>query len=169
MYNNLHITKQRSIFHTAGWLFADLLLALTIIFIAASAGGKPAHKIILSTTPTPTATPVPISTATPPPPQGLDPHPLVFSMNADPLQLGQPGTITQMKAQVEQQLSQSHNSNRRVGFVITLAGGINGVNHATSFNAILASIPAFQHSVFKNYHDLNNPTNEFDLEIYFIE
>jgi hypothetical protein len=39
MHNHHHIAR-RSIFHAAGWLFADLLLALAIIFIAASTTGS---------------------------------------------------------------------------------------------------------------------------------
>ena len=164
MYNNRRAAK-RSIFHIAGWLFADLLLALTIMFIAASAAGKPLSttKTHLSITPTPTPTPVPRQV-----PQVLDRHPLTFTINVNPLQLNQPNTIAQVRDQVNQQLNKSNDANRKVGFVITLAGGALGDNHARSFNAILNSIPAFQSAVFKNYHDLQNPDSEFDLEIYFL-
>jgi len=53
MLNNRRHSKQ-NIFHTAGWLFADLLLALTIIFIAASTTSKPQVKAAPSPTPVPT-------------------------------------------------------------------------------------------------------------------
>ena len=157
--NDKRRISRRGIFSTAGWLFADLLLALTIIFIAASAIGKP-PRVIRSHTLTPTPTPVRIL-------QTLDPHPLTFTVNVDPLQLGSSDTVSYVKDQVSQQLNHSHNGRRKVGFVITLAGGVAGVDNATSFNSILKSMPSFQGAVFKNYHDLGNPDNEFDLEIYF--
>src|SRR6266567_1136735 len=141
MYHNRRATKG-SVFHNAGWLFADLLLALTIIFIAASATGKPK--------------PAPV-------PQTLNPNPLMFTINVDPLQLSQSRTIAHVKDQVRQQLKQSHNSNHEVGLVITLAGGENGDNHSMSFNAILKTLPAFQHAVCKNYHNLLHRPSEFDL------
>ena len=77
-----------------------------------------------------------------------------------------PGASAQ--GQVIQQLNQSHNGTRKVGFVITLAGGIAGDDHAMSFNTILMSIDPFRGAVFKNYHDLEHPESEFDVEIYFI-
>lgn len=49
----------------------------------------------------------------------------------------------------------------------TLAGGVAGVDHAMSFNAILMSLSSFHGAVFKNYYDLGDPDSEFDLEIYF--
>jgi hypothetical protein len=161
MHNDRPMAR-RNIFHTAGWLFADLLLALTIIFIAASATGKPISKATPSVTPTP----IPTRTSTT---QALDPHPLKFTINVDPFQLNSPDTITSVKGQAIQQLNQSHNGTRKVGFVITLAGGIAGDDHAMSFNAILMSTDPFQGAVFKNYHDLGHPESEFDLEIYFTE
>jgi hypothetical protein len=171
VYNNRRPAK-RTIFHTAGWLFADLLLALAIVFIAASAIGKPTSmaKTHPSITPIPTFKP----TLTPRPtptlvPQVLDRRPLEFTINVDPLQLNQSNTISQVQDQVNQQLDKSHNASRRAGFVITLAGGASGDNHAQSFNSILSSMPTFQNAVFKNYHDLSNPDSEFDLEIYFLE
>src|SRR5581483_5233108 len=140
MQNERRNTKH-GIFHTAGWLFADLLLALTIIFIAASATGKATPKVPLSIMPTPTSIPTPTPTPIPTPTptaikQTLDPHPLTFTINVNPFQLNSPDTITTVKGQVTQQLDQSHNGNRKVGFVITLAGGLAGVDHAMSFNAI---------------------------------
>ena len=170
MYYNRRSAK-RTVFHTAGWLFADLLLALTIIFIAASAIGKPASttKAHLFVTPTPTVMPTPTPTPVPTQaPQVLDRHALTFTLDIDPLQLNQPNTVAQVQDQVNQQLNKSNNTNRKVGFVITLAGGALGDNHAQSLNSILNSMPNFQNTVFKNYHDLGNPDSEFDLEIYFL-
>ncbi len=164
MHNNRRVTK-RGIFPTAGWLFADLLLALTVIFIAASAIGKPTPKAAF--TPTPTWTPIPMMITPTQIPQALDPNPLKFTVNVDPFQLGNSNTISDVKNKVMQKLDQSNDSDRKAGFVITLAGGISGVDHAMAFNAILKSMPSFQSTLFKNYHDLGNPENEFDLEIYF--
>ena len=105
-------------------------------------------------------TPVPVApTPTPTP---------TFTLNVDPLQLNQPNTVAQVQDQVNQQLNKSNDTNRKVGFVITLAGGAFGDDHAQSLNSILNSMPAFQNAVFKNYHDLGNPDSEFDLEIYFL-
>jgi hypothetical protein len=57
MQNNRHRITSRGIFHTAGWLFADLLLALTIIFIAASVTGRPTVKVVPSPPPSMPITP----------------------------------------------------------------------------------------------------------------
>src|SRR5947208_2448124 len=53
----------------SGWLFADLLLALTIIFLSANTGGvKPKP----TPTPIPTSIPTPTPTPTPTPAPSLD-------------------------------------------------------------------------------------------------
>lgn len=156
--NRRHFNQH--MFHMAGWLFADLLLVLSIIFVTASTTSRQQAK----TPPTPTL----VSTPTPTqPPQALDSRPLDFTVMVNPSQLSQPDTIASVENQVNQSLYQSNDSNRQVGFVLTLAGGANGVQHAARFNAILQSIPPFRGAILKNYHDLGHPTGEFDLEVYF--
>lgn len=95
----------------AGWLFADLLLAIALIFLATATGGNASTEtpttpfssttvtLIPSTTPTliPTATPTttptptvspspsppPLPTATPPRTGGLDPEPAIVTLSTN--------------------------------------------------------------------------------------
>lgn len=147
MYQNRHPTKE-NIFHSAGWLFADLLLVLMIIFMAASTTGKPK--------------PAPL-------PRTLNPNPLNFTINADPHQLKKAKTIAYIKDRVLQKLKQSHKSNSEVGLVLTFAGTADGEKNASVFNAILKTLPAFRHAVCNNYHYLGHPASRFDLQFYFLE
>src|SRR5258708_181600 len=89
-------TPKNTIFHSAGWLFADLLLALTIIFIAASAAGKPVEKAHPKITPTPI---VPFI-------KGLNPQASYVTINIDAnaLQQNDPAAIQAIKDQVKYQL-----------------------------------------------------------------
>lgn len=164
-------THQRGIFGSAGWLFADLLLALTIIFIAMSAIHNPETKAKQASIQlTPTA--IPNATPTPTPTQhalALNTAPLTFSIQSVPTTLNQAGVKHSIIKQVNKIISSSLYRSSKVGFVITLGGGGDGVANAESFNAILKTMAPFKKAVFKNYHDLNNPSEEFDLEVYFLE
>jgi hypothetical protein len=155
-------------FSIVGWLFADLLLAMVLVFLGAAEGGN-AGQVMPQQAPTlhATRTPSPTGTSVKPPPLALSPAPLAFSVFIDPSSLGDPRAVATVKDQVAQQLRGTGNWLHKAGFVITLAGGIQGVEHATAFNHILSSILNFQAAVFKNYHDLGHPPEEFDLEIYF--
>lgn len=107
---------QRSLFSIAGWLFADLLLALAVIFISANTiGAKPPVLARLTPTPVPTATPVPIATPV------LELRYLRLSLPVDPdgLLAGKPAATKQLKDEVKHQ---SKLQGRSAGLVIVYGG-----------------------------------------------
>ena len=63
--------KHRDAFSLAGWLIADLMLALAVLFLAASPGGA----IVASPGPSASASPSPTPTPTPTPTPGTSPTP----------------------------------------------------------------------------------------------
>ncbi|HLW03088.1 MAG TPA: hypothetical protein VKT82_30840 [Ktedonobacterales bacterium] len=145
-------TGRQGIFSLAGWLFTDLLLAMMLIFLAASGVGSPA--------PLPKPTPTPQSLA-------LNRIPLTFTIYEDPSSLGDARVKADVKNQVNAHLRSARDSGRKVGFVITFGGDIDGVTNAQAFNAILPTLPNFGDAIFRSFHNLDNPANEFDLELYF--
>jgi hypothetical protein len=66
------IHRQRNIVRDttllSGWLFADLLLGLTVVFLMATPGGQPGPTPTPTPIPTPTLTSTPTNTPIPPPP-----------------------------------------------------------------------------------------------------
>src|SRR5579883_3188347 len=108
-----------------GWLFADLLLALTVIFLVANATGTialpPRHQGKTPTpvrliTPTPTPTAVPLS---------IDPHDLNLQFTiADYTDLTNGVTSAQQSflASFQQQLTAHNASHRRVGIALIYSG-----------------------------------------------
>jgi hypothetical protein len=111
-------TGQHGLFSIAGWLFADLLLALTIIFISANTiGAKPIVKA--RSTPTPTLIPSP--TFTPSPLPSLEHDYLRFKLTIDPNGLlnDAPKAIEQIKQQVK---SKSQLQGRSAGLVVAYGG-----------------------------------------------
>lgn len=164
MHNHRH-SPRNTIFSLAGWLFADLLLALTVIFIAASAPGisiaknnPPPTVIIQESTPTPTPQPEQPT---------LDNKPFTFNISITSEQPEE----TEVIDMVTQKLNESNNSHRKVGFVLNLAGELEnpgtGEDRARIFNNALKSMPNFKNAVFKDYHHTGNAPDTFWLEIYF--
>jgi hypothetical protein len=91
----------------AGWLFADLLLALAVIFLAANTIG---YKPIAIATPAPTVTVVPtpsptvvLPTPTPTPPLELSKHRLVLPIDSNGLLNNSPAAINALKQEVRAQ------------------------------------------------------------------
>ena len=60
-------TPPRDTFNVAGWLFADLMLALVIVFVASAVPPKPVAEILPTPTPTMNVTSNPGPTQTPTP------------------------------------------------------------------------------------------------------
>src|SRR5438128_594045 len=94
-------SNRRGIFPTAGWLFADLLLALAVIFLSANTIG-PKPKVIV----TPTITPSPIlitPTPTPLPRLELNKQRFVLPIDPNGLLNNSPDAINSLKHEVRSQ------------------------------------------------------------------
>lgn len=85
-----------------GWLFADLLLALAVIFLIANASGSIASP---PKAPTPTPPPPPTPTAVPPPPPST-PNYFEFKIAFDDLALagGNGSTAAEVRSKIEDNL-----------------------------------------------------------------
>src|SRR5947209_782920 len=124
----------------SGWLFADLLLALVVIFLAANTVGVKPQPI-----PTPTPTPTPTATATPTPtptPTAITPTPLprlelsknrvIVSIDANGLLNNTPGAINDLKQKIR---AQALLRGRTAGLVIAY-GGASDVTQVSRAQAI---------------------------------
>jgi len=112
----------RGMFPLAGWLFADLLLAMMMIFIVASAVGT-------YIPPSPKPTPTPKPTASP----RLELRFHRFTINIDPVALlgNNPSSINDVKRQVK---SQVFLRGRSAGLVIVYGGALNDAGIDTALN-----------------------------------
>jgi hypothetical protein len=146
MYNDRRSTR-RSIFPTAGWLFADLLLALAVIFLSANTIGlklkvipKPTPTITIALSPSPIPTTI---TPTPLPRLELNKNRLVLSINPNGLLNNSQDAINNLKGEVR---SQAILQRRTAGLVIAYGGApdIKQINRAqdiaTKVIAILQSL-----------------------------
>jgi hypothetical protein len=115
------------IFPLAGWLFTDLLLVLTVVFLVASANGVPTKT---APPPTPTVPPLPC----------LERHPLVVDLTVDYLGLlsGAPAATADVQRQVR---AVAALGGRRAGLVITY-GGAPTVDEETTARAVGARVNA---------------------------
>jgi len=99
---------------SAGWLFADLLLALAMLFLAANTIGI--HPPPAS----PKATPIARATPTPLPSLELNYHTLTLRVDSNGLLNNSQGAINAVKRQVRTQMSPY--KNRRAGLVLAYGG-----------------------------------------------
>jgi hypothetical protein len=115
--------RGRSTFSIAGWLFADLLLALMMIFLVASTVGVYIPPAPIHPPPTPT----------PPVPPRLELKFHRFSINIDPSSLlnGTPSEIDNIKSQVR---AQTFLKGRSVGIVIVYGGAPGDSSIPTALN-----------------------------------
>ncbi|MFD0205901.1 MULTISPECIES: hypothetical protein [Saccharothrix] len=130
-----------------GWIFADSLLVLVVIFLATQTGGA------VSTPTTSTKTTTTTTTSTPPP--GVDSAFICFRVTADPTLLtgrASPERDAHLKAvedQVVARLSQPDLNGRRAGVVLSFGVAdqpTSGADRAKAFNAeILPRLGAFSH------------------------
>lgn len=155
-----------------GWLFADLLLALAIIFLANSnAGIKLAVAVSPTPTPTiaPTPTPLPKITT-------VDPNPakLTIPINPDLLVNGDPTEQNTFKDQMHQKMPQS-DTQRSAALVLIFGDGPDqGLDSQISkqVELILRSSTQDQsifnsRTVYRDFIDLGGSLGNVDLEIYF--
>ncbi|MEN3540023.1 hypothetical protein AAH991_33280 [Microbispora sp. ZYX-F-249] len=155
----------------AGWLFADLLLGLTIIMLGAQAP-PPAPAKPLGAEGTASASPTPSPSASPCATQtagvGAKATKISFSVN--------PGASdAALTRQVRSELlkHRSRLAGRHAGMVLTFgaAGGAgDGVHLASRVNdAVSTAFPGiFGTAATRDFHDLAAPAGSISMEIYFV-
>ncbi|MFI6630765.1 hypothetical protein ACIBI7_17995 [Nonomuraea fuscirosea] len=157
-----------SLIALAGWLFADLLLGLTIIMLGAQAA-EPASP---EPSPRPTASPSasPGASKCAARAAGVGSRPLKISFRVDPAARNRE-LVTQVKTALR--AHKRRLAGRHAGMVLTF-----GANGATGQGVQLAGRvnEAARHaypSIFKaaatrNFHDLAAPGGSISMEIYFV-
>ena len=111
-----------------GWLFADLLLALAMIFLIANTISPklPPKRPVVHTKPTPRIKPTPTISRS----LILDPGKAfrltTMGSNPDDLAAGTAGAITYIEQQIRQELTQQGKGNRRAGIAIVYGGAGDG-------------------------------------------
>jgi hypothetical protein len=154
---------QRNMFALTGWLFADLFLAMTMIFLVASAVGtySPNNKI--------------------PRLIGMDKMPVTvsFSIDVNAILNKDSTAVIQVQSQVRNQLNDylSEHTNGKAAFVLTFGGGADdGIDttEAHNVNAILQEMGKQQHYVFdrddtvyKDYIDRSASAGNITIDIFF--
>ena len=106
----------------AGWLFADLLLALSVIFLGVVPGPKP--RAVATTT---TTTTIPVGAS------GLDTEPVCIGQ-IDVRATSDAGAQVEW---VRQHLADARATGRRVGFLLLSGGGIGGRSDADNLARVL--------------------------------
>ena len=180
--------KLNSTFLMAGWLFADLLLALGIIFLFSDSKNlMPANQEVFlpeTTTPSSQQTVSPsqlaISSATPVELDisqiGLDTQPVIFTVQVNPKSFVSSETFEISRFQTNLGRFMNQYLNSKVGLVITLGYHDNigmGMQMARRGNAeLLSSYPeVFNNSVMKPFWystDEINVAGVIKFEIYFL-
>lgn len=164
------------LFGAAGWLFADLLLALAMLFLVAnSVGSYPPPA------PTPTPRPTPTITPTSPPVIcGLNPHSITVPLtvgNDGALRVSDPGAEGAFASQAKGALAQY--SGKVAGFVEVFGGstgsisdGVNLANGAIGGLEILARqgyIFRTGKTTFQALYGGNLSPNQVQLVIFFFK
>ncbi|MEU6743534.1 hypothetical protein [Streptosporangium sandarakinum] len=154
----------------AGWLFADLLLGLTIIMLGAQAPPEPpkasAGPEAGGATATPAPSPSPCATR-------------VAGVKAEPVKVTfrvSPGADDKaLNAQVKKELLAYRDrlTGRHAGMVLTFGAGSGpgeGARLATRVNAAArkAYPSVFEAAATRDFHDLSAPGGTISMEIYFV-
>lgn len=160
MRSNYRISH--SMFANSGWLFADMFLALMMVFIVAFTVGK-------YTPPTQAAPPTPT-----PHIKGIEIPPKVLTLQIDATGLlyNDPSAIQDVKNQVQHALHRY--SSRKAALVQTFGGGPDQEQDTTiaqNVNAILRTLGS-QHFIFAgagfdNFIDLGTNFGTINIRIYF--
>ncbi|MBX6382364.1 MAG: hypothetical protein IRZ07_05215 [Microbispora sp.] len=155
----------------AGWLFADLLLGLTIIMLGAQAPPPAPPKPLgagrnagPSPSPSPSASPCATQIA------GVEAKATKISFSVDP-----GASDAALTRQVRAELLKHRNrlAGKHAGMVLTFgaAGGADDGVHLASRvnNAISTAFPGiFRTAATRNFHDLAAPAGSISMEIYFV-
>lgn len=144
----------------AGWLFADMLLALTIVMLGAQAPPKAAAEAKPSPSKTPCVEQL----------RGVDQRPMKTKFAVRPAARGRT-LVTQVKRGLNRHADDF--AGKRVGMVLTFGGdggGGRGVALAARVNRALRNAypSAFESAATRNFHDLSASRGSIAMEIYFI-
>ena len=164
-----------------GWLFADLLLALAMLFLVANTIGDSTKA---KSIPTPTPVPKPTVTPTPSPIANLlilDSTRVTFiiqSINPDLLSQGDTGAINDLENKLRDAIKQKHLQARRAGIAIAYGGADDfsqedrGASVAAEVYKVLGMLGrqafVFCHTIY--YDPLftrNHPHDTVVIDIYF--
>src|SRR5205085_470797 len=110
----------------AGWLFADLLLALAMLFLVANTMSP--HKVTIKPKPTIQISPTPLKTPSPSPTSNiliLEPLKVsirISGLNTDGLLASDPGAISDLERKISDWIRQHGFQNRRAGIAIVYSG-----------------------------------------------
>ncbi|GIH67757.1 hypothetical protein [Sphaerimonospora thailandensis] len=163
--------RRGSVTLLAGWLFADLLLGLTIIMLGAQAPPPvPAKPVAGKGTATPSPSPSPSPSPCARQITGVSAKPVKVSFRVSP-----GASDAEMIARVKRELRKhkKHLAGRHAGMVLTFGangGAGDGVHLATRVNAAARKgFPGiFQTAATRNFHDLAAPSGSISMEIYFV-
>lgn len=165
------------LFGSAGWLFADLMLAVVaMLFLASviSAPPKPPSRPTANTTtPTTTTTTTTPVTTTPAPPPALLPDPLKFDVFVDTegLLRNDLGVLTTTQQQVYN-IILGPLAGRRVGMVLTFGSATTaniqrGIRVAELFNQqVLGTYGEFAGSAYRNFFTNDGDLTKITFEIF---
>jgi hypothetical protein len=159
-----------ALFGAAGWLFADLLLALAMIFLVTNTAG---HLSAAAPTPLPAhATPTPKPTALP----ALDLTPIVLTVSVDYAQLhaGDPAALAAVEGQLR---GDRRLAGRRAGLVL-IFGGVQGATEGAGLQAaqdiatlLLSRLGAqgfvfYGGTVYRAFFATDKPAGTVELDVY---
>lgn len=154
-----------SVFGSAGWLFADLMLALVMAFLVANTVGRPPD-------PPPPPAPAPAPPPAPAPVLDLEYVPARLVVDPDALHRKDPAAIESVRAQLrgDQRLA-----SRRAGLVLSF-GGANDGNNARAIQAandvadVMSGLGAegyvFTGAVYRPFLALNEPRDVVEVDVY---
>jgi len=164
-----------------GWLFADLLLAIAMIFLITNTSTEPTAQV----SPTPTPTPIPTPTPTPTSSSLIERTYQEFFIplnDPDGLSIGDTQGKTDLNSRVRAVLTQKHFDHRQAGLVIAY-GGTGNSNDAKMLNRgtdmaqhtyeVLQDMGQNGHFVFCNaaYYkplfSIGDQSNQVILHIFF--
>jgi hypothetical protein len=145
----------------AGWLFADLLLGVTVVAIGASDSPGSTTTTMTTTTANPCGRPEPDCGKPPPGPPGVDPRPVRFEVKADASALlandrGEAGRVVR---RIRTRLARTKVTRRRAAFVLTFGtspSSAEGTRLASAANALLprAGSSVFADATYRNFHSI---------------
>jgi len=157
-----------ALFGAAGWLFADLLLAIAMLFLVANS--------VAHVTPPPTPTPTPTLTPKPTPLPVLDLKPVVITItnvNYAALHAGDPATIADIERQIK---ANKALQGRRAGLELTFGGSgggqaSGGLQAARDMDVLVLPGLAnqgfvFRGCVYREFFAIDKPIGTLELDIY---
>lgn len=168
------------LFGSAGWLFADLMLALVMMLFLATAisasNATPKPALPTPTPPPTTTTTPPVTTAPPQQPRLLpDPIPLDVTGDVEGLLRNDHAAIVDMRQKVRKKLAKRLAS-KRAAIVLTFgpapSGDIGrGVDAAAKFNkqVLLALGGPFATATFRPYFQNDKKPNTINFDVFVFD